>query len=149
MRNSCSSRPCAWSEKSRISPVGSQRAFTLIELTIAMTLMALMMMVLYAAFHLGQRAMAKVQVRFEESHELRATMDLLGGYIRSAYTYRISPRDPAVFFSGDPERVTFVSALSLGMGGRGMAKITIAWERDGDEGGGPDRSGRGSGSGEP
>lgn len=109
-----------------------QNGFTLIEVTIAITLTVLIVVTLYGAFYLSHRAVVKSQRRSEESQRLRSAGDLLASYIRSAYPYRPSREAPAIFFSGQGERLTFVSALSSGMGGRGMAEITISWEDEGD-----------------
>lgn len=109
-----------------------QKGFTLIEVTIAMTLLALMVMILYGAFYLSHRAVEKAQARSEESQRVRSVGDLLAGYIRSAYPYRFSLQDPAIFFSGAENRLTFVSALSSGMGGRGMSEIIISWDGEGE-----------------
>jgi len=116
----------------RVSNPRSQIGFTLIELTIAMTLLALMTVILYGAFHLGQRAMEKGQVRNEESQRMRSVEEVLAGYIRSAYPYRSALKDPAIFFSGEENRLTFVSAQSFGVGGRGMAEVSISWDGEGD-----------------
>lgn len=115
-----------------VSNPRSQMGFTLIELTIAMTLLALMTVILYGAFYLGQRAIEKGQVRNEESQRLRTVEEVLAGYIRSAYPYRSAPKDPSIFFSGEENRLTFVSAQSFGMGGRGMAEVSISWDGEGD-----------------
>jgi general secretion pathway protein J len=111
----------------------SQRAFTLIEIVVGMTLLALIVMILYGAFHLGHRAKEKAEARSEESQRLRSAGDILAGYIRSSYPYRSSLRDPAIFFSGEEDRLTFISALSSGMGGRGMSLVSVSW--DGETGG--------------
>lgn len=97
-----------------------------------MTLLVLMAMILYGAFYLGHRAVEKAQVRSGESQRLRSVGELLAGYIRSAYPYRSSLQDPSIFFSGDENHLTFVSALSSGMGGRGMSEVSISWEGEGD-----------------
>jgi general secretion pathway protein J len=106
--------------------------FTLIEVTLAITLLALVTMILYGAFYLSQRAVEKGQVRAEEGQRLRAAGELLAVYIRSAYPYRFSLRDPAIFFSGEENRLEFISALSSGMGGRGMAKVTVSLADEAD-----------------
>ncbi len=113
-----------------------QNGFTLIEVAVSITLLALIAMTLYGAFHLSHRAVVKSQARSEESQRLRSAGDMLAGYIRSAYPYRLSREVPSVLFSGEEQRLTFVSALSSGMGGRGMAEVTISWDGEG-EGGGP------------
>ena len=115
--------------RDRVSVAG----FTLIEVTIAIALLALMAAILYGAFYLAHRAVEKTQLRAEETQRVRSFGELLGGYIRSAYPYRLSARDPAIFFSGDERRLSFISAFSVGMGGRGMSKVTFG---RGGEGGG-------------
>jgi len=120
--------------KSQISNFKSRIGFTLIEVTIAITLLALIAMTLYGAFYLGHRAVEKSEARSDESQKIRSREDLLAGYIRSAYPYRSSLKDPSILFSGEENHLTFVSALSSGLGGRGMSEVTISWE--GEEGDG-------------
>ena len=47
--------------------------------------------------------------------------DLLGSYIRSAFPTVIRRKNRAIFFDGESDRLTFISAYSQAMGGRGMA----------------------------
>lgn len=114
----------------------SSRGFTLIEVVLALSIFALIGAVLYGAFSLSHSAVEKSQASFEGNQKLRSFTELLGSYIRSAYPYRQSAQDRTVFFDGQEEHLTFVSSISLAMGGRGMAKIRIAWER-GEQGEGP------------
>ncbi len=113
----------------------TQIGFTLIEVVISITLLALITMILYGAFYLGHRAKEKTEVRSEENLRLRTMDYLLGGYIRSAYPYRSSLKDPAVFFSGEKGHLTFISAISTGLGGRGMSKVSISWDEEPGRGG--------------
>ncbi len=113
----------------------TQNGFTLIEVIISITLLALIATILYGAFYLGHRAKEKTEVRSEENLRLRAMDYLLGGYIRSAYPYRSSLKDPAVFFNGEKGHLTFISAISIGLGGRGMSKISISWDEEPGRGG--------------
>lgn len=115
-----------------IAAYKSQTGFTLIEMSVAITLLALITTILYGAFYLGSRAVEKTQARSEQSQRLRSADDLLAAYIRSAYPYRPSLQDPSIFFSGEQGRLAFVSALSSGMGGRGMSAITISWGEAGE-----------------
>jgi general secretion pathway protein J len=109
--------------------------FTLIEVVLALTIFALLGAILYGAFALSHSALAKAQGAAERSQAQRATADLLGSYIRSAYPYRSSPQDQAVYFSGETDSLAFISAYSHGMGGRGLARIEITSDED-DSGGG-------------
>lgn len=107
--------------------------FTLIEVVLALSIFALMGGILYGAFSLGHSAVEKSERSFARSQKLRSISDLLASYVHSAYPYRESEQDQSVFFSGEAESLTFVSAYSHGMGGRGMAKISIT--KDGADNG--------------
>ncbi len=113
---------------------GQQRGFTLLELMVALTLVALLAAILYGAFYLGHRATEKMEPQLAKNQTLRSIRDLLGGYIRSAYPYRTTPQQPFVLFSGERDQLTFVSTLSMGMGGRGLSKISFYWKQSVDEG---------------
>ena len=102
-----------------------QAGFTLLEVVLAFTLFAVLGAVLYGAFSLGHRAVEKTQGTFEGNQTFRSAIDLLASYIRSSYPYRSSPQDASVYYQGDETRLEFVSAFSLGQGGRGLAKIRI------------------------
>jgi general secretion pathway protein J len=122
--------PSAVTEPDR-EPLGASAGFTLVEVVLALTIFALMGTILYGAFSLGHNALAKSEVSFARNQQMRAVSDLLASYVRSTYPYRESQQDPSPYFSGESETLTFVSAYSHGLGGRGMAKISIAKEEDG------------------
>ena len=102
--------------------------FTLIEVVLAITIFALMGGVLYGAFSLGHTAVEKSGKNFNRNQKTRSIGDLLATYIRSGYPYRESIQEQTIFFEGEREMMTFVSAYSHGMGGRGMATITLEKE---------------------
>jgi len=106
--------------------------FTLIEVVLAITIFALMGGVLYGAFSLGHTAVEKSEKSFNRNQKTRSVGDLLATYIRSGYPYRESIQDQTIFFDGEREGLTFVSAYSHAMGGRGMAKIAIEKEQSDD-----------------
>jgi prepilin-type N-terminal cleavage/methylation domain-containing protein len=104
--------------------------FTLIEVVLALTIFALIGGILYGAFSLSHNAVEKSQVNSTRNQKQRSIADLLGSYVRSTFPYRESPQEQTAFFEGDAESLTFVSAYSQGMGGRGMAKIQITKDED-------------------
>ena len=116
----------------RSSTISKQVGFTLIEVMLALTLFALLGTILYGAISLGHRAVEKTEASFEKNQKLRSAVDLLGTYIRSSYPYRLSPQDPTPFYSGEETELSFVSAVSLTMGGRGLAKIHLSWDGQDD-----------------
>ena len=97
-----------------------------------MTLLALMVAILYGAFFLGHRAAEKARVRFDKSQTLRSVGEYLGTLIRSAYPYQ-SSGEGAVPFSGEKEQLSFVSAVSMGVEGRGVSKISLSWSGAGGD----------------
>jgi general secretion pathway protein J len=99
--------------------------FTLIEVVLALSIFALMGAILYGAFSLSHTAVAKSDANSTRNQKQRVIADLLGSYIRSTFPYRDSPQDQSVFFDGESDSLTFVSAYSQAMGGRGMARISI------------------------
>jgi len=103
-----------------------ERGFTLVELVIAFTILGLILVVLYGSFYLSERAVAKAAVRADESQSLRTREEILAGYLRSAFPYRVSPRDASVYFIGTDRDVEFISSLSTGLGGRGMSRVRIS-----------------------
>lgn len=106
-------------------PGTGSSGFTLIEVVLALTIFALLATILYGAFALSHSALAKSQAAAARSQIQRSTADLLGSYVRSAYPYRDSPQEQTIFFEGESDSLTFVSAYSHGMGGRGMARIQL------------------------
>ena len=121
-----------WSAALAKNAPGGSAGFTLIEVVLALSIFALMGAILYGAFTLGQSAVMKSQKSAGESQKRRSGGDLIGSYIHSAFPYRDSPQDAAPFFDGEPNTVTFVSAYSHAMGGRGMAKIQISADEGAD-----------------
>lgn len=112
--------------------ITASSGFTLIEVVLALSIFALMAAILYGAFSLGHTAVAKSDANSMRNQKQRAIADLLGGYIRSTFPYRESAQEQSIFFDGESDSLTFISAYSQGMGGRGMAKISIAKDQDSD-----------------
>jgi prepilin-type N-terminal cleavage/methylation domain-containing protein len=106
--------------------------FTLIEVMLALMIFALMGGILYGAFSLGHSAVEKSETNSTRNQKQRAMADLLGNYVRSGFPYRESAQDQTVYFAGEIDSVSFVSAYSQAMGGRGMAKIQITKQEDGN-----------------
>lgn len=106
--------------------------FTLIEVVLALSIFALMGAILYGAFSLSHTAVAKSDANSTRNQKQRVTADLLSSYIRSTFPYRESAQEQSIFFEGESDSLTFISAYSQGMGGRGMAKISIAKDDDSD-----------------
>ena len=120
------SSPCAGTPPMRRTRTAA--GFTLIEVVLAIAIFALMGGVLYGAFSLGHTAVEKSEKSFNRSQMTRSIADLLATYIHSGYPYRESIQDQSIFFEGERESLTFVSAYSHALGGRGMAVVAIEKE---------------------
>ena len=85
---------------------------------------------------LSARERLKSRSEVSRKISLRSSLDLLASYIRSSYPYKAAPSDPAIAYTGEETELSFVSAFSLAMGGRGLARIRVSWGGEG-EGAGP------------
>jgi len=103
--------------------------FTLLEVVLAMSSLAMLTAIIYGAFHLGTRALEKGQNAVVTSQRLRATNDVLVRQIKSAVAYPARNQDEGAFwyFRGTPSTMQFVTAAGL-QGGGGQVEVTYAIE---------------------
>src|SRR5262245_58419323 len=103
----------------------NKRGFTLIEVVLAMTVLALVTAICYAAFHLGIRAIERGEVAVVGAQRLRVATDVIIRQIKSAVPYAARNRDEDIypFFFGGATWVTFVTATGL-EGGGGLARVS-------------------------
>ncbi|HJQ74364.1 MAG TPA: prepilin-type N-terminal cleavage/methylation domain-containing protein [Gaiellaceae bacterium] len=97
--------------------------FTLLELMLAMTALALLSAICYGAFHLAVRAMERGEVAVMTAQRLRATSDVLR-QIRSAM-YRMERNadgDLFPYFRGTSTSMTFDTSMQL-QGGGGVSRV--------------------------
>jgi prepilin-type N-terminal cleavage/methylation domain-containing protein len=102
----------------------SQRGFTLLEVTLAMTALALVALCCYAALHLGVRAVERGEVAVVTAQRLRAATDVLIRQIKSTVAYPVRSRDDEVYpyFVGSATGMSFVTAAGLQSGG-GLTRV--------------------------
>jgi prepilin-type N-terminal cleavage/methylation domain-containing protein len=98
--------------------------FTLVEVVLAMTILALMSAICYGAFHVAIRAVERGEVAVMTAQRLRAATDILIRQVKSAVPYPVQNEDDDVypFFVGQPQWMTFVTANGL-LGGGGLARV--------------------------
>jgi general secretion pathway protein J len=106
-----------------IRPRG-RAGFTLLELMLAMTALALVAAVCYGAFHLGIRAVERGEMAVVTTQRLRVAADTLIRQIKStvAYPARNEEEDVYPFFMGSATSMTFITAAGL-QGGGGLTKV--------------------------
>ena len=94
----------------------------MLEVVLAMTLLAMVTSIIYAAFHLGARAVEKGQAAVVSTQRARAASDVMRRQLKSMFPYpcRIEDgEDPVPFFSQreNPPTLEFVTAAGLHGGG--------------------------------
>jgi len=97
----------------------STRAFTLLEVMLAMSLLTVVAAIAYAAFHLGQRAVEHGEIAVVTTQRLRVASDTLIRQIKSTVAYPARNKDEDVYpyFVGSATSMTFVTATGLHGGG--------------------------------
>jgi general secretion pathway protein J len=101
------------------------RGFTLLEVMLALTVLALVTAICYGAFHLGIRAIERGEVAVVGAQRLRVATDVIIRQIKSAVPYAARNRDEDIypFFFGGATWVTFVTATGL-EGGGALARVS-------------------------
>ena len=97
----------------RTSPRGGAQGFTLVEVVLAVSILAVIVLLATAALRVGLRAWEAGQRRVDLQQESRALVELVSDALAGAYPYRgrlgLSP-DRVVLFEGDAEEVRFVTS---------------------------------------
>src|ERR1051326_7587752 len=107
-----------------VKEVDRRAGFTLLELMLAMTALALLTAVCYGAFHLAIRAIERGEMAVTTAQRLRATMDGLR-QIRSTM-YRLERNkegDSYPYFRGTQTSLSFDTNLRL-QGGGGVTRVS-------------------------
>src|SRR5881628_4211809 len=98
--------------------------FTLLELVLAMSALAMITAICYGAFHLGIRAVESGERAVVTAQRLRVASDLLIRQVKSAVPYPARNRDDEVYpyFFSTATSMTFVTAAGQ-EGGGGLARV--------------------------
>src|SRR5437762_13050592 len=100
----------------------TRAGFTLLEIVIALTALALVTVICYGAFHLGIRAMERGEVAVVAAQRLRVATDVIIRQIKSIVPYKARNRDDEeyVFFMGTASSMekTYSSSMSSSWGRR-------------------------------
>src|SRR3989475_7650282 len=98
--------------------------FTLLEVVIALTALALVTVICYGAFYLGIRAVERGEVAVVATQRLRVATDGITRQIKSTGPYKARNRDDEeyVFFMGTATSMAFITAAGLD-GGGGLTRV--------------------------
>ncbi len=92
----------------------NQRGFTLLELLIAITLMALVVTISLGAFRLSSSAIQKAEIKAEYLERLRSTLSVIDAQVQSIlYVLKTEGTERVNYLSGDSKSLQFVSNTSL------------------------------------
>jgi general secretion pathway protein J len=93
----------------------SRRGFTLIEVIIALTIAATLLVVMFAGLRVGLAAWQRGDERAEALQRERSITEILTSALAATHPYQVAARgrEPAhLLFEGEPARVAFVTAAA-------------------------------------
>jgi general secretion pathway protein J len=98
--------------------------FTLLEVVLAMSVLALVAMVCYGAFHLGIRAVERGEVAVVSTQRLRVASDIIIRQVKSVVPYPARDKELEIYpyFLGTATSLSFITANGL-QGGGGLYRI--------------------------
>jgi general secretion pathway protein J len=111
-----------------------EAGFTLLELLVTITLLAMLSLLLFGGLRFGVRAWDGAQAHGAGMDEMRVVQNLLQRELEQAYpAYDVAtdPVNPTVAFSGDENGVDFLAPAPQAMLSQGRAHIVLAGARDG------------------
>jgi len=113
------------------------RGFTLIELVIALSLSAVVVIILLAAMRLAYKSQAKGAEKVEMAQKIRLLEDRITWLLRGAYPYYVKKTDEErIFFKGESDQIGFVTSSvdSYGKGPEdlpGLKWVSFFTDREG------------------
>ena len=113
--------------------VRGDRGFTLLELTISMTLLGIIMTLIFGAMRLGGRTWEKGQTEMLAWQRRQAVMDLMVRQLGSVHLPEGGLYVQTPVFSGEADRIHFLSTRSLAAGApRDLVRVHYRIDRDRD-----------------
>jgi len=110
----------------------AQAGFTLIELSIALVLLALMASTLYGSLSLAGRSWDRGEAKAQESAEMRLTEDFLRRTLTAQHPLRAQKTlEKPLYFTGSRDSMSYAAALP-GRAGAGMYYFNVAVTPNGD-----------------
>lgn len=93
--------------------VSDQKGFTLLELLVSTTILALIVTVIVEAFWLGQRSWERGSDVMEREIRLRSAVGLVSKQLRSSFPFATDDGESG--FSGDSQSISFVTTMPMGL----------------------------------
>ncbi len=96
-------------------PKAANRGFTLMEVTITLTILGLIVLIIFGAFRMGASAWEKGDSLKDEYQRVRITSQLISRQLKSIVPYRVKTQKAEgdyVAFEGKSQSIRFISAVS-------------------------------------
>lgn len=121
-------RRCATCNDRSAEIQGSRRGFTLLELLIALTIVALIVVIIFGALRIGIRAWEKGEKDVDIRQRQRIVLDLVKHQLASTCASDLWGRDqPMISLKGDNKSIAFVSHIPMTPGNRfGLVYVQYA-----------------------
>ncbi|HIJ59320.1 MAG TPA: type II secretion system protein [Nitrospirae bacterium] len=112
--------------------MNNQKGFTLLELIISITLMALIVTISVNGFRLAYRSIDKIELKTEEMERTRAYLSIIDAQVRSLlYTLETKDTEKFNYIVGDEGFLQFVSNTSLWDRESGYVLVKYKVQQDG------------------
>lgn len=112
-----------------------QTGFTLIEVIVVFTLLAMIMAMIFSGIDSGRRMVAKGEAKITAINEIRIIQNIVRHQVTRAMPIAVAVNDEGemIKFIGEPRRITFVSQMPgyLGSGGPHIQELELVDARDG------------------
>ncbi len=112
-----------------------QAGFTLLEVIVVFTLLAMIMAMIFSGIDSGRRMVAKGEAKITAINEIRVVQNILRHQISRAMPIAVDMTDEGemIKFIGEPRRMTFVSQMPgyLGSGGPHIQQLELVDDRNG------------------
>jgi len=117
-----------------VERLSSQRGFTLLEMLVAMTLMAVILVLLYSGMRLGARSWEASTARAETVNDLRLVQDFIRRQLRQSATVYYNDPDEGrlVAFVGEDNELRMVTPMLAYLGFGGLYWVHYDVVADGD-----------------
>ena len=111
----------------------AEAGFTLLEIIVAMVVLAMIMTTAFSTLRLGDRSWEAGIKRAGESEQLRTTVDLLQRQFRQILPMVwADDNERRIAFNGDRKRVQFIAPAPQHHGATGLFEFTLSGEAHGD-----------------
>lgn len=111
-----------------------QRGFTLLELLIAITLLAMLSIMLLGGMRLGGRVWERSAKTIDQTDETRIARDFVRTALSGAYPLldKSDPMHPVISLVGEDKSLSFLAPMPQALGAAGLARMSLYVEDAGD-----------------